>query len=116
MHRDGHDPENIQPEDILCDFCARPTWAMDVPSIEGHHGSILCSDCLDQAWGVLVGDGGGLTGDDTWKCTMCLETRDPPWWESPTRAEARVCRRCVKQAAGALHKNRDWDWQKPPSD
>lgn len=113
MHREGHDPEDIQPGDILCDFCERPTWSLDIPSIEGHHGSIICSDCLEEAWKLLAVEKSGIAGDDGWICTMCLETREDPWWCSPIRMDARICRRCAKQAAGALHKNKDWEWQKP---
>lgn len=113
MHRAGHDPDNIQPEDILCDFCTRPTWSMDIPSIEGHHGSIFCADCLEEAWKALTIEQGGMPGEDGWTCTMCLEAREGPWWCSSTNTEAKACRRCVKQAAGALHKNKDWEWRKP---
>ena len=27
MHREGIDDENVQPEDILCDFCGDAAWA-----------------------------------------------------------------------------------------
>jgi hypothetical protein len=116
MHRDGHDPENIQSEDILCDFCGRSTWSLDIPSIEGHHGSILCCDCLDRAWQDRIEEKNpGQTGapEAGWTCTMCLESSDDGLWVSPLRAEGRICRRCIKQAAGVLHKCRDWSWTKP---
>jgi len=115
MHREGHDPEDIQPADILCDFCMRPTWELDIPSIEGHHGSVVCVECLEVAWKVLVVDKQGMEVSPDCICKMCLEQRDGPWWTSPVRDEASICRRCVKQSAGVLHKSKDWDWQKPKS-
>jgi hypothetical protein len=27
--------------------------------------------------------------------------------------EAVICKRCIKQGAGRLHKDPDWDWQRP---
>ncbi|MAT81161.1 MAG: hypothetical protein CMJ29_05890 [Phycisphaerae bacterium] len=116
MHRAGHDPDNIQPDDILCDFCLRATWSLDIPSVEGHHGSILCAECLEQAWKSLVMEKGGAAGEEGWTCTMCLEAREAPWWCSSLNDQARVCRRCTKQAAGALHKSKDWAWEKPTQD
>ena len=60
MHREGTDADNVQPKDILCDFCHRAVWAMGLPCIEGHHGSVVCGDCLKVAWAELVDlDGGG---------------------------------------------------------
>ena len=112
MHRQGSDPDNIQPGDILCDFCERPTWEMDIPSIEGHHGSVFCVECIEQAWDRLVVEKEEIPSDPDWTCSMCLESNDGPWWQSSIR-EARVCRRCVKQSAGVLHKSKDWDWKKP---
>ena len=76
MHRAGHDPDNIQPDDILCDFCLRATWSLDIPSVEGHHGSIFCAECRGalgnsttarQLMELGLAGGGGLgwaaTGD-----------------------------------------------------
>ncbi len=113
MYRSGHDPENIQPADVLCDFCERPAWEMGMPCVEGHHGSVICGDCLGQAWRMLVKEQAGSDGAPAWTCVLCLEQRDPPWWQSPVRLEARVCRRCTRQAATVLHRNPEWDWTKP---
>ena len=85
MHRQGSDPDNIQPGDILCDFCERPTWEMDIPSIEGHHGSVFCVECLEQAWDRLVVEKEEIPSDPEWKCCMCLESNDGPWWQSSLR-------------------------------
>ena len=46
---------------------------------------------------------------------LCLEEgRADPHWESPTQDGVLACRRCVKQSAGVLHKDKDIDWTKPP--
>ena len=113
MYRSGHDPEDIKPADVLCDFCARPAWEMGIPCVEGHHGSIICGRCLEEAWRVLIVEKKGDDDLTNWTCTLCLEQRQKPFWQSPIRDSARVCRRCTKQAAGVLHKNPDWDWRKP---
>jgi hypothetical protein len=98
----------VRPEDVLCDFCHVAAWANELPCIEGHHGSIICGDCLHVAYLALP------EGSDpsTEACTMCLEVRDDPIWVAE-QTKAHICRRCVKQAAGALHKSKDWDWSKP---
>jgi hypothetical protein len=53
---------------------------------------------------------------------MCLEGQrdrealdrgDEPGWQGPVDSEAWVCRRCIKMAAGALHKDKDYEWTKP---
>ena len=31
----------------------------------------------------------------------------------PTHEEVAICHRCMKQGAGRLHKDPDWDWTKP---
>ena len=38
MHREGIDDENVQPEDILCDFCGDAAWANGSPCVEGPPG------------------------------------------------------------------------------
>jgi hypothetical protein len=43
---------------------------------------------------------------------MCLEQREEPGWESPVTG-ASICRRCIKQGAGRLHADPDWEWTKP---
>ncbi len=121
MHRDGADPERIQPEDILCDFCTR-AWGEDVAMVEGHRGSCICGDCLTVAWRAVVE--GGLDDapaplDDpdapSWICTMCLEARSDPAFQSPVRPEAYICRRCIRLAGRALDLDEDHAWNKPSS-
>ena len=108
MRREGTNPDDVQPEDVLCDFCHKAAWADDAPCVEGHHGSIICGDCLTHAFAALAQGGAGSSEP----CTMCLEVRDEYAWHG-TQTEAHICRRCIKQAAGALHKSTDWDWSKP---
>lgn len=109
MRRDGTNPENVQPEDVLCDFCGQAAWADEEPCIEGHHGSIICGGCLTLAWTVVQID---KAGGAQQACTMCLEERDEPGWQGAS-TDAHICKRCIKQAAGALHKSADWSWSKP---
>jgi len=111
MHKEGIDPENVQPEDILCDFCGDAAWSMGKPCIEGHQGSIVCGSCLATAYIAL-----GLVGEEqetTEKCRMCLEHREDPVWLGNIEPLAPICKRCTKQSAGALTKSKHWDWSKP---
>lgn len=110
MHRPGTNPDDVQLEDILCDFCGVAAWSQGRPCVEGHHGSIICGSCLSVAWVELVNLGGGTEGPA--QCALCLVERDGPVWTG-ARGEAFACRRCVKQSAGVLHKSTDWDWRKP---
>ena len=124
MRKPGIDENNVQMTDVLCDFCQRE-WAEDIPMIEGHQGSCICGNCLTLAYSqvVLHGQDSDSSGDEKdWQCPLCLETSedrkaldraDEQCWHSPIRAEAVVCRRCIKLAAGALHSNSDEEWKKP---
>ena len=98
---------------FICDFCHQP-WAVDRPMVEGHRGSIICSNCLSIAYTQVVQQrlGSPVDKDDT--CLLCLEHgRDDPHWRSPMFDDAIACRRCLKQSAGVLHKDPDFEWQKP---
>lgn len=111
MHRDGINPENVQPEDILCDFCGDAAWSKGEPCVEGHQGSIVCGSCLTTAYQTLV-----LRGNEqetTEKCRMCLEHREDPVWLGKIEPLAPMCKRCTKQSAGVLTKSKHWDWSKP---
>lgn len=111
MRKPGTDEENVQMSDVICDFC-HGEWVEERPMIEGHHGSCLCAACLTVAYTELV-----LSEVDSgpagYKCTMCLEHRGEPAWQSPLHPEAVVCRRCIKLAGGALAKDQDFSWSKP---
>lgn len=120
MRKPGTDPDNVQMADVLCDFCHRE-WTEDLPMIEGHHGSCICGRCLTVAYTEVMLNK-SPTAPEGYACTMCLEKAedraaldraDEPGWQSPVREEAAVCRRCIKLAAGALHKSKDFEWRKP---
>ncbi|MHC4447480.1 MAG: hypothetical protein ACYSXF_06840 [Planctomycetota bacterium] len=106
--------------DVLCDFC-HGEWTDDQPMLEGHHGSCVCGTCLTLAYrqAILNGD---RTAPADFKCPMCLESKADRealgrsaegGWRSPVHQEAVICERCIKLAAGALHKSKDWGWTKP---
>lgn len=113
MHRPGADPDSMSPEDILCDFCHQP-WSDQRPMVEGHRGSCICGNCLTIAWTELVEHRLADQPNPGEACVMCLEEDRPePHWRSPLVRTKLICKRCVKQAAGALHKDRDIAWSKP---
>ncbi len=111
MRKPGTDPENVRMTDVLCDFCRRE-WTDDLPVIEGHQGSIVCGNCLTVAYTQVV-----LTAQDTgalgYTCTMCLEQRPEPAWQSPLHPESHICKRCINLAAGALAKDKTTGWTRP---
>jgi hypothetical protein len=111
MRKPGTDEENVQMSDVLCDFC-HSEWTEDMPLIEGHHGSCVCGRCLTVAYAEVVLHDAN-SGPSGYKCTLCLEERADPAWQSPAYPEAVICRRCIKLAAGALHKDKDFNWRKP---
>ena len=111
MHREGTDPDNVQADDVLCDFCGDAAWAEDIPCVEGHRGSLICGRCLSAAYeSTIIGSGGTPQP----ACTMCLERREEPMWSG--KRDSAICRRCIKQSAGVLHKSEDWEWSKPTLD
>ena len=119
MRKPGTDESNVRMSDVLCDFCHRE-WSEAVPMIEGHHGSCICGNCLKLAYREIVLNGPAPGAD--WTCPMCLEAdadradlgrADEPGWPSPLHPEVVICRRCITMAAGVLHKDPDYDWQKP---
>ncbi len=112
MQREGIDPESARMEDILCDFCRKP-WTVDTPMVEGHRGSCVCGDCLTIAYLELVVHKAADPAGEDEQCVMCLEQRDEAHWRSPAFEQALICKRCVKQASGVLHKDRDIEWSKP---
>ncbi len=102
---------------IVCDFCRRD-WDGQEPMIEGHHGSILCLECLKRALDGLK-DGG-----EKYTCTLCLRFNIPPTvprWSNPeSTAEpaAVACQECLYQAAKTFSRNEDntfqWDSSRYP--
>ncbi len=114
MHRPGADPANMQISDFLCDFSGRE-WDGAFPMVEGHQGSLISGDCLTVAYTEVVLQGAS-SAEPPYRCTMCLEEKEDPGWQSPARPEAMICKRCIKQSAGRLHKDQDWEWRKPEAD
>jgi hypothetical protein len=111
MHKQGIDDNNVQPEDILCDFCGKAAWAQDVPCVEGHQGSVVCGNCLHVAYSELILASSGEPTKE--QCRMCLEHREDPVWEGGIEPIAAICLRCVKQSSAVLQKSKQWDWSKP---
>jgi hypothetical protein len=111
MRREGTDPDNVQMEDVLCDFC-RSAWTLEIPLIEGHHGSCVCGPCLTAAYRRVV-LAKSTDAEPGYRCTMCLEERSDPVYRSPTHGEAHICERCIKLASGALVRDRESGWSRP---
>jgi hypothetical protein len=102
------DPDGIV---LLCDFCRRD-WDGQEPMIEGHHGSILCLECMKLA---LAGQ---TTGTEKFKCTLCLRFNMPPTmphWNHPANSEAIVCQECLYQAARTFSRTEGVDWKFDPA-
>jgi hypothetical protein len=96
-----------------CDFCGK-LWdpeGMEI-MVEGHKGSLLCMTCLSAAYAAVAMHKAGAENAGK-MCTMCIEERDQPQWESPVQEEKRVCLRCIKQAATALEKDEETGWRRP---
>ena len=96
---------------ISCDFCGTD-WDQILPMIEGHHGSVICLDCLKR---VLAQ---ASSGDARFRCVMCLREQLPAEmlrWR-PTKVQehanpqATICGDCARQAAVAFSKDKDVDW------
>jgi hypothetical protein len=120
MRKPGTDESNVQMSDVLCDYCLKE-WAENVPMVEGHRGACICGNCLSVAYAEVVVHGSGSAAEG-YVCRMCLESgndraalsrADEQGWASPVDPAACICRRCIKQAAGALVKDPDSGWKKP---
>jgi len=101
------DPEGIV---LVCDFCRRD-WDGQEPMIEGHHGSIICLECLKQA---LAQQG---TGGEKYTCTLCLRFNIPPKvpnWKNPAHPEAVICQECMYQSARTFSRTEGVDWKFEP--
>ena len=120
MRKPGTDENNVQMTDVLCDFC-HTEWVEDQPMIEGHQGSCICGKCLKVAYAEVVVNNLS-NAPEQFTCPMCLERTadrkalergDELGWQSPLYPEVVICRRCIKLAAGSLHKDPDFAWTKP---
>jgi len=81
--------------------------------IEGHHGSILCLECLKVALKEQA------TGGEKYKCTLCLRFNIPgtiPRWSNAAHPEAIVCQECLYQAARGFSKNPDVEYTFNPGE
>ena len=106
------DPDGIV---ILCDFCRRD-WDGQEPMIEGHHGSILCLECLKIALRDQHAD--TRPEADKYKCNLCLRFNIPPTlpqWSNPAHPDALLCQECLYQGARAFSRNPDIPWTFDPS-
>ena len=120
MRKPGTDENNVQMSDVLCDFCQRE-WTEDIAMVEGHKGSCICGRCLTVAYTeVVVNAAAPDIGD--FACVLCLEGSadrealkrgEEPGWRSPVNPDAAICRRCIKQTAGVLQKDKESGWRKP---
>ncbi len=94
---------------ISCDFCGSD-WDGQAAMVEGHHGSVICLECVKQALKAAV------AGDGKYRCTLCLRDNIPaalPRWSNLHRPEAVICQECLHQAAKALSRapHAQWKWQ-----
>jgi len=81
--------------------------------VEGHRGAIICGRCLTVAYTEVVLHGLDSAHEPGAACSLCLEQRDEAMWTSPAREHAHACRRCIKQAAGVLTKDKESGWTRP---
>lgn len=96
---------------LHCDFCGS-LWDMEKSMIEGHRGSVLCLDCLDQAIREAK------PAETKFTCTLCLREYDPGqesvWKPADPPADANpqaaLCLDCVQQADRAFDRDPDTDW------
>lgn len=89
--------------------------------VEGHQGSCICGNCLTIAYvEVVMNKDAHQVGE--FKCALCLESsadraalrrKDESGWRSPAHAETAICRRCIKQTAGVLSKDKESGWTRP---
>lgn len=107
---------------ISCDFCGTDWDPYDEtqsrPMIEGHHGSVICLECVKMALREMT------PGEGPFFCTLCRHEdlpADLPRWRHPhassspgLNAEATACQPCINQAAGRFSKDPDvkWKWER----
>ncbi len=106
-----HDQSSEGNEFFKCDYCHN-VWADDRPMVEGHQGALCCSHCLTIAYIDVVH---AKCGDEhtNSKCVMCLEERPEAKWESPAYSGVLMCKRCIKQCAGVLEQDDEYQWKRP---
>lgn len=107
-----HDENATGNEYFKCDFCLSP-WAEDRQMVEGHRGSLICARCLTLAYAQIVGADSGAAPPEGATCALCLEDRAQQHWQSPLRAEAWACERCIRQSGQMLEKDPESGWRRP---
>ncbi|MCC6428128.1 MAG: hypothetical protein IT435_15065 [Phycisphaerales bacterium] len=95
-----------------CDYCLRP-WAEELPMVEGHRGSLICAECLTEAYTQVVHAGAKAVPAEKETCAMCLEVRKDAQWRSTRGTSSLVCLRCIKQSARMLEKDPECGWKRP---
>ncbi len=120
MRKPGTDESNVQMSDVLCDFCHRE-WTEDIAMVEGHKGSCICGRCLTIAYTDVLLNEQNSAGE-TYTCVLCLESEKDraaikrageSGWRSPLHTGAAICKRCIRQTAGVLSKDKDSGWKRP---
>ena len=103
---------------ISCDFCGLD-WDEVRAMLEGHHGSVMCLDCLRYALEQAQ------PSEVAFKCTLCLREREEGVraWAHPgaepspgLNREAMACWDCIRLAAKTFHKDKDTDFRWNPAD
>lgn len=103
---------------ISCDFCGTD-WDQVLPMIEGHHGSVICLECLKRALEEAE------PADESFHCALCLQDRQAGarrWRLADPRPSpglnpaAAACWDCIRLAAKTFHKDKDVDFRWDPAD
>ncbi|WP_432797535.1 ClpX C4-type zinc finger protein [Poriferisphaera sp. WC338] len=105
---------------ISCDFCG-VDWDEVIQMIEGHHGSVICLDCLKKAMDDSI------EATEKYTCTMCKGEKgegESVWRNTEAKERdgrnkhAAICWDCVRLGAKTFHKDKDvefrWDPAKYP--
>jgi len=104
---------------ISCDFCGTDWDPYDEsnprPMVEGHHGSVICLECVKLALQQMA------PCEGEYRCTMCIREGLPPdlprWSHTSAgpspglNPTAVACRACIRQAAGRFSKDPDVKWK-----
>lgn len=106
------DPNNAQMSDFVCDFCGRE-WADERPMVEGHQGSLICRECLDEAFERVWLLDQGVPVPDGKTCILCLADNGDPAFEGTRAPGVYACKRCIKQSVVMLERDPDYGYVRP---
>jgi hypothetical protein len=112
MRRPGCDEDNLKPEDFICDYCGNE-WTPQRQMVEGHRGSLICAQCLTEAYTKVIRQGTGISVPSMVVCTLCQSHQETPHWQGTTEGAPVVCKRCIEQSARILEKDPDAGWRRP---